>query len=212
MALRFGAGPAQAVSTRRSVRRIFPPRMSPGKMIQILSGLRRKPGRGNPFLDFSPGDRGRRSPVRCLLLLEVPAIRLAAERHCRRKSRCGGGTKVPGQLLASIRSACCPLGRGAAPAAKAPLRRGIFMPILRIFGANFPLRSGKTLLLKPSRRHSGGFARRRGGLLKPPKHGHFPGGILRRGCAIFPAAPEIGDKLWNKLPRRNRPLSSSRAS
>ena len=30
--------------------------MSPGKMIRILSGLRRKPGRGYPFLDLSPGD------------------------------------------------------------------------------------------------------------------------------------------------------------
>ena len=46
----------------------FPPHMSPGKMIWILSGLRRKPGRGYPFLDLSPGDGGRRSPVGCLLL------------------------------------------------------------------------------------------------------------------------------------------------
>ena len=44
--------------------------MSPGKMIRILSGLRRKPGRGFPFLDLSPGDGGRRSPVNCLLLSE----------------------------------------------------------------------------------------------------------------------------------------------
>ena len=35
--------------------------MSPGKMIQVLSGLRRKPGRGFPFLDLSPGDEGLRS-------------------------------------------------------------------------------------------------------------------------------------------------------
>ena len=28
----------------------------------------------------------------CLLLSRVPAVRLAAERHCRRKGRCGGGT------------------------------------------------------------------------------------------------------------------------
>ena len=119
----------------------FPPRMSPGKMIRILSGLRRKPGRGFPFLDLSPGDGGRRSPVNCLLLseclrsgsplggfaggraaaaagrgspvgclllLEVPAVRLAAERLRRRKGRCGGRTKVPGQLPASIGSACDP--------------------------------------------------------------------------------------------------------
>ena len=48
----------------------FPPHMSPGKMIRILSGLRRKPGRGYPFPDLSPGDGGRRSPVNCLLLSE----------------------------------------------------------------------------------------------------------------------------------------------
>ena len=29
----------------------------------------------------------------CLLLLRVPAVRLAAERHCRREGRCGGGTR-----------------------------------------------------------------------------------------------------------------------
>ena len=76
--------------------------MSPGKMIQVLSGLRRKPGRGIPFLDLSPGDGGRESPVGCLLLLEVPAIRLAAKRLRRREGRCGGRTEVPGQLSASI--------------------------------------------------------------------------------------------------------------
>ena len=76
--------------------------MSPGKMIRILSGLRRKPGRGYPFLDLSPGDGGRESLVSCLLLLEAPAIHLAAERLRRREGRCGGRTGVPGQLPASI--------------------------------------------------------------------------------------------------------------
>ena len=92
----------------------FPPRMSPGKMIRILSGLRRKPGRGAPFLGLSPGDGGRESPVSCLLLLEVPATRLAAKRLRRREGRCGGGTGVPGRLPASIGSACCPARRLAA--------------------------------------------------------------------------------------------------
>ena len=135
--------------------------MSPGKMIRILSGLRRKPGRGTPSWTFPrgrgtgvPGQlpasvgstcnppgreaasaaggplqrqdggprsaacfyrkcllsawplsgfggggaaaaEGRGSPVGCLLLVEVPAIRLAAERLRRGerplRRRDGGG-------------------------------------------------------------------------------------------------------------------------
>ena len=92
-------------------------------MIRILSGLRRKPGRGAPFLGLSPGDGGRESPVSCLLLSEVPAVCLAAKRLRRRRGRYGGGTGVPGQLPASIGSACDPPGRLAASAAEGPLRR-----------------------------------------------------------------------------------------
>ena len=125
-------------------------------MIRILSGLRRKPGRGYPFLDLSPGTgdgspwsaacfcwkhlqstwprsdfggegaaaaAGRGAPVGCLLLLEIPAVCLAAKRLRRREGRCSGRTGVPGRLPASIGSACCPLGRGAASAAEGPLRR-----------------------------------------------------------------------------------------
>ena len=44
---------------------------------------------------------GRESPVSCLLLLEVPAVRLAAKR-LRRRGRCGGRTGVPGRLPTSI--------------------------------------------------------------------------------------------------------------
>ena len=109
--------------------------MSPGKMIWILSGLRRKPGRGYPFLDLSPGTgdgspwsaacfcwkhlqstwprsdfggegaataAGRGAPVGCLLLLEAPAVRLAAERLRRWEGRCGGRTGGPSRLPASI--------------------------------------------------------------------------------------------------------------
>ena len=97
--------------------------MSPGKMIRILSGLRRKPGRGYPFLDLSPGDGGRESLVSCLLLLEAPAIHLAAKRLRRREGRCGGRTGVPGQLPASIGNTCCLPGRGAASAVGGPLQR-----------------------------------------------------------------------------------------
>ena len=97
--------------------------MSPGKMIRILSGLRRKPGRGYPFLDLSPGDGGRESLVSCLLLLEAPAIHLAAKRLRRREGRCSGRTGAPGQLPASIGSTCDPPGREAASAAEGPLRR-----------------------------------------------------------------------------------------
>ena len=38
-------------------------------------------------------DGGRRSPSNCLLLTLLPAIRLAAKRHCRRRGRCGGRTR-----------------------------------------------------------------------------------------------------------------------
>ena len=41
----------------------------------------------------------------CLLLLRVPAVRLAAERHCRREGRCGGGTRDGGRRAdASLRT------------------------------------------------------------------------------------------------------------
>ena len=207
MALRLGAGPARAVPTRRSVRRIFPAARVAGKNdSDSFRRWRRKPGRGNPFLDFSPRDGGRESPVGCLLLLEAPAIRLAAGRHCRRKSRCGGRTGVPGPLPASIRTTSDPARR------KAALPAWDFLRILAILGRILSLRSGKIVLLTPSRRHSGGESPAAG---RHPQTsqilGHFPGGV-RRGHAIFPAAPEIGDKLWNRLPRRNRPSSSSRAS
>ena len=97
--------------------------MSPGKMIRILSGLRRKPGRGYPFLDLSPGDGGRESLVSCLLLLEAPAIHLAAKRLRRRRGRFGGRTGGPGRLPASVGNTCCPPGREAASAAGGPLQR-----------------------------------------------------------------------------------------
>ena len=125
IALRFGAGPAKAAPTRRSVRRIFPAARVAGKNdSDSFRRWRRKPGRGNPFLDFSPRDGGRESPVGCLLLLEESAIRLAAKRHCRRKSRRGGRTRVPGRLLASVRRISDPARRLAALPAKGPLRRG----------------------------------------------------------------------------------------
>ena len=80
-----------------------------------------------PRSDFGGGGAaaaaGRGSPVGCLLLSEVPAVRLAAERLRRREGRCGGRTGVPGQLPTSVGSACCPPGREAASAARWPLRR-----------------------------------------------------------------------------------------
>ena len=45
-----------------------------------------------------------------------------------------------------------------------------------------------------------------------PNTGISPAGSSAGAVPFFPAAPEIGDKLWNRLPRRNRPSSSSRAS
>ena len=102
-----GSGPlgGRTLFARRSVRRIFRHVRAATKndSASFRRHRRRKPGRGSgPFLDFSqdgratlrraPRNGGRGSPVGCLLLLEVPAVRLAAERHCRRKGRCGGGT------------------------------------------------------------------------------------------------------------------------
>ena len=143
--------------------------MSPGKMIRILSGLRRKPGRGYPFLDLSPGDGGRRSPVNCLLLseclrsawprsgfggegaasaagrgapvgglllLEIPAVRLAAKRLRRREGRCSGRTGAPGQLPASIGSTCCPPGREATSAAGAFGAVSLRLPCVKGAGAH----------------------------------------------------------------------------
>ena len=97
-ALRSGAEvPAEAgTPTLRSVRGMFPTRVSSGKMIlffppptaaETRKGLRPLPG---PCP--GRGDGGRGTPVGCLLLSRVPAIRLAAERHCRREGR-GGGTR-----------------------------------------------------------------------------------------------------------------------
>ena len=102
-----GSGPprGRTLFARRSVRGIFRHVRAATKndSASFRRHRRRKPGRGSgPFLDFSqdgratlrraPRNGGRGSPVGCLLLLEVPAVRLAAERHCRRKGRCGGGT------------------------------------------------------------------------------------------------------------------------
>ena len=104
----------------------FPPHMSPGKMIRILSGLRRKPGRGYPFLDLSPGDGGRESPVGCLLLSRVPAVRLAAERHCWRRDggralRCAPGVRHRKNAAPQfLRGGICLMGRWLS----LPVRRG----------------------------------------------------------------------------------------
>ena len=157
VALRSGAGgPANAgPPTLRSVRRIFPAAHVAGKMIRILSGLRRKPGRGYPFLDLSRGTgdgsprsaacfyrkcllsawprsgfggggaaaaAGRRSPVICLLLLEIPAVRLAAKRLRRREGRCSGRTGAPVSCLLLSEAPAVRL------AAKQLRRRGLLAP------------------------------------------------------------------------------------
>ena len=121
MALRLGAGPAKAAPTRRSVRRIFPAAHVAGKNDSDSFRLAPETRKGNPLPGPFPGGRG--SPVGCLLLSEVPAVRLAAERLRRRRGRCGGRTKVPSHLPTSVGSACCPPGREAASAARGPLRR-----------------------------------------------------------------------------------------
>ena len=106
--------------------------MSPGKMIRILSGLRRKPGRGIPFLDLSPGDGGRRSPVNCLLLSEC--LRSAWPRSGfgggRAAAAAGRGSPVSCLLLLKRLRSGSPLGGFAGGRAagvawqKAPLWKG----------------------------------------------------------------------------------------
>ena len=123
MALRLGAGPAKAAPTRRSVRRIFPAAHVAGKNDSDSFRLAPETRKGIPLPGPFPGGRGTKVSGQLPASIEVPAIRLAAERLRRREGRCGGRTGVPGRLPASIGSACCPPGRGAASAAGGPLRR-----------------------------------------------------------------------------------------
>ena len=102
MALRLGAGPAKAAPTRRSVRRIFPAAHVAGKNDSDSFRLAPETRKGIPLPGPFPGGRGTKVPGRLPASIEVPAIRLAAERLRRREGRCGGRTGVPGQLPASI--------------------------------------------------------------------------------------------------------------
>ena len=103
--------------------------MSPGKMIRILSGLRRKPGRGIPFLDLSPGDGGRRSPVNCLLLSECLRSAWPRSGFGGGRAAAAAGRRSPGRLPASVESTCCPARRLAAlPAGGLPVLRGKRLP------------------------------------------------------------------------------------
>ena len=130
MALRLGAGPARAVPTRRSVRcfvEMAPPfpRAGPGvPPVAIALRFGAGPAKAAPT---------RRSVRRIFPAAHVAgkndsdSFRLAPET---RKGvplpgpfPGGRGTGVPGQLPASIGSACCPPGREAAPAAGGPLWR-----------------------------------------------------------------------------------------
>ena len=123
MALRLGAGPAKAAPTRRSARGIFPAAHVAGKNKSDSFRLAPDTRKGVPLPGPFPGGRGTKVPGRLPASIEVPAIRLAAERLRRREGRCGGRTGVPGQLPASIGSACCPPGREAVSAARGPRRR-----------------------------------------------------------------------------------------
>ena len=83
--------------------------------------LRRRDGGRARALCCAPRDEGRGSPVGCLLLLEVPTVRLATERHCRRKGRCGGGTGDGRGRFAARRGADCCYSEG---------RSGAVSPVL----------------------------------------------------------------------------------
>ena len=117
MALRLGAGPAKAAPTRRSARGIFPAAHVAGKNNSDSFRLAPEIRKGVPLPGPFPGGRGTKVPGRLPTSIEVPAIRLAAERLRRREGRCGGRTGVPGRLPTSIGSACYPPGREAASAA-----------------------------------------------------------------------------------------------
>ena len=181
IALRFGAGPAKAAPTRRSVRRIFPAARVAGKNdSDSFRRWRRKPGRGNPFLDFSPRDGGRESPVGCLLLLEAPAIRLAAGRLWRWE---GPLRRQDGRRRFAVRPRG-PLAEGELPAARRTDPACLFFKRRDSFSLN-----------ASSCRRSGGTcpaAGERSPLMIPPEYGAFPGGKSRRGCAISSGA--AGDR------------------
>ena len=123
MALRLGAGPAKAAPTLRSARSIFPAAHVAGKNDSDSFRLAPETRKGVPLPGPFPGDGGRESLVSCLLLLEAPAIHLAAKRLRRRRGRCGGRTGGPGRLPASVGNTCCLPGREAASAAGGPLQR-----------------------------------------------------------------------------------------
>ena len=97
-ALRFGAKNAQsrwdrAFFTRRSVRGIFPAAHVAGKNdLNLSASGGNQEGTPVPSWTFLRTlDGGRRSPSNCLLLTLLPAIRLAAKRHCRRRPAAAAG-------------------------------------------------------------------------------------------------------------------------
>ena len=92
-----------------------------GAALPAEGPLRRRDGGRARALRCAPRDEGRGSPVGCLLLLEVPTVRLATERHCRRKGRCGGGTGDGRRRFAARRGADCCYSEG---------RSGAVSPVL----------------------------------------------------------------------------------
>ena len=129
-------------------------------MIRILSGLRRKPGRGFPFLDLSPGDGGRESPVGCLLLLEVPATRLAAWRLCRREAFGAVSLRLPCVKGTGARRATEGLFAETSPEALSP--GDIFLPDRQV--PSGPMQAAGTENASPQC------------LPLPPFRGRLPGG------------------------------------
>ena len=136
MALRLGAGPAKAAPTLRSARSIFPAAHVAGKNDPDSFRLAPETRKGIPLPGPFPGGRGTKVPGRLPASIEVPAIRLAAERLRRREGRCGGRTGVPGQLPASIGSTCCPPGREATSAAGAFGAVSLTLPCVKGAGAH----------------------------------------------------------------------------
>ena len=114
--LRFSAKNAQsrwdwAFFTRRSMRGIFPAAHVAGKNNFILSASGgNQEGTPVPSWTFPRTlDGGRRSPSNCLLLTLLPAILLAAKRHCRRRAAAaaGRGTGATAPRQSPQSTACC---------------------------------------------------------------------------------------------------------
>ena len=106
-------GPPERPSARRSMRGIFPAAHVAGKNdLNLSASGGNQEGTPVPSWTFPRTlDGGRRSPSNCLLLTLLPAIRLAAKRHRRRRAAtaAGRGTGAISPLRARAPQSAPPL-------------------------------------------------------------------------------------------------------